>query len=108
MRPSVVAVERYICVCLCVCAGATALHKVLSSDGVPLSTVLPDQTFPATLLLQTEYRQLAVVVDVGCAEGVRFVTQVRYCLRSASDVVRDGSTDRYLHVRALRSGENRP
>ena len=108
MRPSVVAVERYICVCLCVCAGATALHKVLSSDGVPLSTVLPDQTFPATLLLQTEYRQLAVVVDVGCAEGVRFVTQVRKYLRSAGNVVTDDSTDIWLQVRTLRSGDNRP
>jgi hypothetical protein len=87
VRPSVVTVERYICVCLCVCAGATALHKVLSSDGIPLSTVLPAQTFTATLLLQTEYRQLAVVVDVGCADGITFVTQVMYCLRAASKFV---------------------
>ena len=89
---------------MCVCVGVTALHKALSSDGVPLSTVLQGQTFPATLLLRTEYRQLAVVVDISCAEGVTFVTQVRYCLRSASDVVRDGSTDRWLHVRVPRSG----
>ena len=108
MRPSVVAVERYICVCLCVCAGATALHKALSSDGVPLSTVLPGQTFPATLLLRTEYHHLAVVVDVGCAEGVTFVTQVWYCLRSSSNVVRDGSTHIWLQVRTLRSGDNWP
>jgi hypothetical protein len=87
VRPSVVAVDRYIYVCLYVCAGATALHKALSSDAIPLSTVLPAQTFPANLLLQTQYRQLAVVVDVGCAEGVTFVAQVNYCLLAASNVV---------------------
>jgi len=82
---------------LCVCAGVTALHKALSSDGVPLSAVplsavplsavVPTQTFPATLTLQTRYRRLAVVVDVGCAEGVMFVTQVSYCLRVSSNFV---------------------
>jgi len=83
---------------LCVCAGATALHKALSTDGIPLSTVLPSQTSPALLSLHTQYSQLAVVVDVGCAEGVTFVAQVSYCLRAASNAVSDGSTDRWLRV----------
>jgi len=83
---------------LCVCAGATALHKALSTDGIPLSTVLPSQTSPALLSLHTQYRRLAVVVDVGCAEGVTFVAQVSYCLRVASNSVSDGSTDIWLQV----------
>lgn len=57
------------------CAGATALYKALSSDGIPLSVVLPAQTSPSTLSLQTRYHQLAVVVDVGCADDVTFVAQ---------------------------------
>jgi hypothetical protein len=96
MRPSVLTVERYI---LCVCAGATALHKALSNDGVTLSVVLPAQTFPGALLLQTEYRHLAVVVDVGCAEGVTFVAQVSYCHRY---VAADAQTAR--PVRTGRAG----
>jgi len=76
--------------CSCVCAGATALHKALSSDGIPLSVFLSAQTFPTTSALQTQYRRLAVVVDVGCAEGVTFVAQVSYCLRAASNVVQAG------------------
>jgi len=94
--------------CLCVCAGATALHKALSTDGIPLSTVLPSQTSPAILSLHTQYRQLAVVVDVGCAEGVTFVAQVSYCLLVASNVVTESSTDVWLRLRKLRSGESRP
>lgn len=87
MRPSVLALLRYVFMCLCDCAGATALHKALASDGVRLSAVLPAQSFPATLTLQTRYRRLAVVVDVGCAEGVMFVAQVSYCLCAVSNVV---------------------
>jgi len=94
--------------CLCFCAGATALHKALSSDGIPLSTVLPSQTSPALLSLHTQYRQLAVVVDVGCAEGVTFVAQVSYCLHAANWIVTDSSTDVCLRVRTLRFGESRP
>ena len=72
---------------LCVCAGATAPYKALSIDGIPLSVVVAHQIFPASLMLQTRYRQLAVVVDVSCVESVIFVVQVRYCIRAASNVV---------------------
>jgi len=72
---------------VCVCAGATALYKALSSDGLPLSAALPAQSFLANLNLQTLYRHLAVVVDVSCAEGLIFVAQESYCLRAAINVI---------------------
>jgi hypothetical protein len=66
-----------------------------------MSAVVPAQTFPANLTLQTRYRRLAVVVDVGCAEGVMFVAQVSYCFRAASNVI-DSSHNVMAHGEAGR------
>ena len=63
----------------CACAGATFFYKALSNDGIPVSVYLPAQRPPKPSSLQIQYFQLAVIVDVACAEGVTFVAQVSNC-----------------------------